>query len=262
MIALDIVGRGEPLVLLHGVGASRAIWRDVSGRLSADRTVLAPDIPGLGESPPVGEGFGLEETAGALGEALSQRVTGPYDLVGNSLGGAVAVIVARRRPDLVRRLVLVAPAGFSPRPSFVAGAVGRLSEPATAFRRIAGGALAGSGVARRVLLWGTIAAPQHLSTGSARAMFDGSRGSVRIGAAVTAVLECDLRPDLTTLDVPLGLIWGDRDRIVPIAAMQAILRVRPDAVVETIAGVAHVPHVERPGQFVAALGRVLARLET
>lgn len=261
MIAIDTEGRGEPLVLLHGVGATRRIWRSVIVRVSDEHTVLAPDIPGFGDSPPVGEGFELEESARALAAALSELVAGPFDLVGNSLGGAVAVILARQSPELVRRLVLAAPAGFSLWPSAVAVGAARLSEPAIAVRRVLGGALADSGLARRVLLWGTVAEPERLSAHDARAMFEASRGSVRIGAAVAAAMERDLRPELSELDIPLGLIWGKRDGVIPIATLRTITSVRPDAIAETIPDAAHVPHFERPAAFVGALLRVLARLE-
>lgn len=260
-VAFDSAGSGEPLVLLHGVGASRAIWRRVIDRLAGERLVLAPDIPGLGDSPPVGEGFELFETADALADAVSELAPGPFDLVGNSLGGAVAVVLARRRPDLVRRLVLAAPAGFSPRPAIAAGTLGRLSESAIASRRVLGAALAGNVTARRILLWGTVADPERMSTADARAMFDASRDSSRVGAAVAAVLESDLGPELRELDVPLGLIWGVRDGVIPITTVRSILAVRPEALVETIHDAAHVPHFERPDEFVAALRRLLERLD-
>jgi pimeloyl-ACP methyl ester carboxylesterase len=203
MIELDTVGHGEPLVLLHGVGANRGIWRNVIDPIAAERLVLAPDLPGFGDSPPVGAGFRLHEIAGALADVLSEHVTEPFDLVGNSLG---------------------------------------------------------SGIGRRLLLWGTIAAPQQLSAQDARRMLQASRGASRVGAAVAAVLAADLRSELARLDLPLGLIWGERDRIVPIATLQSILAVRPEVVVETIPDAAHVPQLERPAEFVAALRSVLDRL--
>jgi pimeloyl-ACP methyl ester carboxylesterase len=260
MIELDTVGHGEPLVLLHGVGANRGIWRNVIDQIAAERLVLAPDLPGFGDSPPVGAGFRLHEIAGALADVLSEHVTEPFDLVGNSLGGAVALILALQRPELVHRLVLVAPAGFSPRPRLVADALGRLSDPMIVFRRLLGNPLTSSGIGRRLLLWGTIAAPQQLSAQDARRMLQASRGASRVGAAVAAVLAADLRSELARLDLPLGLIWGERDRIVPIATLQSILAVRPEVVVETIPDAAHVPQLERPAEFVAALRSVLDRL--
>jgi pimeloyl-ACP methyl ester carboxylesterase len=260
MIAFDAAGRGEPLVLVHGVGANRGIWRRVIRRMAAERLVLAPDLPGFGDSPPVGAGFRLDEAAGALADALGARVTAPFDLVGNSLGGAVALTLALKRPELVRRLVLVAPAGFSPKPRLVSAAAARLSDPLIASRRLLGRPLMSSEAARRVLLWGTVADPQRLSATDARAMLGASRGSTRIGAAVAEVLGADLASQLRGLDRPLGLIWGARDRIVPIATLRSILEIRPGAAVETIPDAAHVPQFERPAEFVAALGRLLARL--
>jgi pimeloyl-ACP methyl ester carboxylesterase len=260
MIACDTAGRGEPLALLHGVGANRRIWRYVIGPISAERLVLAPDLPGFGDSPPVGVGFRLDETAGALADGLLERVTAPFDLVGNSLGGAVALIMALERPELVRRLILVSPAGFSPTPKLVSVAAGRISEPLIVSRRLLGSPLMGSALARRALLWGAVAAPQRLSAQDARSMLQGSRGSTRIGAAVATVLGADLSSKLAGLDLPLGLIWGARDRIVPIATLEAILAVRPGAVVEIVPDAAHVPHFERPAEFVAALHNLLARM--
>jgi pimeloyl-ACP methyl ester carboxylesterase len=241
MIAIDAEGEGAPLVLLHGVGANRGIWKLVVPALAAERLVLAPDLPGFGDSRAIGDGFELEPVADAIADAISSRVDGPYDLVGNSLGGAVALVLARRRPGSVRRLVLAAPAGFSPRPELVSAVAGRLAGPAITIRRVVGAPLAGSAVARRALLWGTVAAPQRLPERDARAMLQASRDSTRIGPAITAVLRADLHADLVPVKAPLGLIWGERDRIVPIAALQSIRAVRPDAIVQTISAAGHVP---------------------
>lgn len=260
MIAIDTAGRGEPLVLLHGVGTSRVVWRRVIPELASGRLVLAPDLPGFGESPPVRAGFSIASTAEALADALSERVGEPFDLVGNSLGGAVALLIARHRPELVRRLVLVAPAGFAPRPASISAVLGLLSGPSITLRRVLGTPLARSPEARRVLLWGMIAEPHRLSVGDAQAMLQASRGSSRIGAAVAAVVQADLRTELVELKLPLGVIWGERDRIIPPAALESIRALRPDLVAETIPGAAHVPQMERPEEFVAALSRVLESL--
>jgi pimeloyl-ACP methyl ester carboxylesterase len=260
MIAIDETGHGDPIVLLHGVGASRVVWSHVTPLLAADRLVLAPDLPGFGQSDPAGPGFDLERAALALAEPLAQRTGRPFDLVGNSLGGAVALELAVSRPELVRRLVLSAPAGFSPTSWPLVLVAGKLLGPITTLRRTFGAPLAASPIARRALLYGAIAQPQDLSTRDARMMLEASRGSSRIGAAVTAVLEADLRPELERLEPPLGLIWGRRDRVVPISALERIRAIRPDAVVETIDDAAHVPQVEHPEEYVSTLDRVLERL--
>jgi pimeloyl-ACP methyl ester carboxylesterase len=265
-VAIDARGAGEPLVLLHGLGASRLVWRRAAPRLAArGRLVLCPDLPGLGGSAPAGPGFSLDEVAAVLADALAARVRagagGSFDLLGTSLGGAVALCLAVAHPELVRRLVLAAPAGFTPwRWPVAAGLAGVMSDRAVSVRRVVGGRLAGSATARRALLFGAVAEPGRLSAGDARMVFEASRGSERIGAALSTVLRADLRPRLERLEAPLGLIWGERDRVVPISTLEWIRELRPDAEVETIPGAAHIPQLERPVEFVAAVQRVLDRL--
>jgi non-heme chloroperoxidase len=91
-------------------------------------------------------------------------------------------------------------------------------------------------------------------------MFAASRGSRRIGDAIATAIAVDMRPRIAALDVPLGVIWGERDRTVPIAALGALRAVVPGAPAETIPDAGHVPQVERPVAFAAALERLLARL--
>ncbi len=114
-----------------------------------------------------------------------------------------------------------------------------------------------SATARRALLWGAVAEPGRLSADDARMMLRASRGSTRMGAAVAAVLAADLRSELRSVEAPVGVIWGWRDRIVPISTLRYIRAVRPDVSVATIPGAAHVPQVERPQEFVAAVRRLL-----
>ncbi len=260
-VAIDVTGTGEPLVLLHGLGASRRLWHRVAPLLAGGgRRVLAPDLPGFGDSPPAGPGFEFAAVTDALARALRQRVSRPFDLLGSSLGGAVALELATAHPELVRRLVLAAPAGFSPLPWPITAIAGMLADPALAVRRVAGVPLSVNPTARRVLLWGAVAEPHRLSGSDARLILSSSGRATRLGPALAAVLGSDLRPVLAGLEVPLGLIWGERDRVVPIASLEVIRGLRPGVAAETIADAAHIPQLERPQEFVAALQRVLARL--
>jgi len=76
-----------------------------------------------------------------------------------------------------------------------------------------------------------------------------------------AIAQVDLRPLLTAAVAPLGLIWGARDRAVPVRLADEIRRRRPDAALEIIEHAGHVPMIERPAQFTAALERLLHRLD-
>jgi pimeloyl-ACP methyl ester carboxylesterase len=222
--------------------------------------VLAPDLPGFGDSAPAGPGFEFEAVNEALAGPLAERAGGRFDLLGTSLGGAVALSFAATHPELVRRLVLAAPAGFTPSPWPVASAAGKLADPALAVRRLVGVRLASSAAARRILLWGAVADPRRLEPGDVRLILESSRRASRLGPALTAVLRADLRPLLTELTAAPGLIWGEHDRVVPISTLDSIRALRPDVIVERLLDVAHIPQLERPAEFVAAVRRVLGRL--
>ncbi len=104
---------GPTVVLLHGLGGSSAFWRPVVALLSAAgaRTVV-PDLLGFGASIRLGTHFHLDDQAAAVVRLIEGHGAGPVVLAAHSYGAAVAVTVARDRPDLVQRLVLIAPAAF------------------------------------------------------------------------------------------------------------------------------------------------------
>jgi 3-oxoadipate enol-lactonase len=254
-IAMDVHGTGTPLVLVHGVATSRAVWRHVVPGLAQRHVVATPDLPGFGASPPTGRGFVLEEVADALGDAIARLA--PFDLLGNSLGGAVSLVLAERRPELVRRLILVSPAGMVPHRAPVPAVAGGVTPALVAARRYAGPPLAGSALARRLLIGNIVADPVGTTAGEARTLMRASAGSKRIGAAIATVAAVDLRPRLAQLNVPLGFLWGDRDRVFPIAILPGLRALVPDARAEVIAGAGHVPQIDRPADFVAAVERLI-----
>lgn len=102
----------EPALLVHGLGGSAVNWTDLMALLRDRVDALAVDLPGFGWSPPPRDGdYGLRRTAASLADLVEVRFDGrPVHLFGNSMGGAIAVQLAARRPDLVRSLTLVSPA--------------------------------------------------------------------------------------------------------------------------------------------------------
>jgi len=250
----DDHGDGEPLVLLHGVATSRLIWRRVIQPLARRRRVIAVDVPGFGQSAPAGPGFDLEQVADRLAEGVGVE---RFDLVGHSLGGAVAVAAAARHPEAVRRLVLVAPAGLAPRATRVAAALGFAAERAVYARRTLGYQLVARSRGRRAMFGTTVADAGRLHPADARLLLDASGGARRVSSGVRRALEADLRDDLAAAPMPVGFIWGTADRVVPYSGLEALRRLRPDAVVETLRGTGHVPQIEAPAEFAAALERIL-----
>jgi pimeloyl-ACP methyl ester carboxylesterase len=184
----------------------------------------------------------------------------PYDLLGQSLGGSAAVVLASERPESVDRLVLGAPPGFVTGSRLRAQAFGAGTAAFVRARRLLGPRLAGSRRAHRVMFAGAISDGARLSAGQARAMIESSRNARRVRAATAAVIACDLAPRLRALRAPLGLIWGERDNTVKLPVDEQIQRTRPGSPLEVISGSGHIPHVEAPDELAAALDRLLARL--
>jgi pimeloyl-ACP methyl ester carboxylesterase len=248
---------GVPLVLIHGLATTRWIWDLVAPELSYSRRVVTLDVPGFGESPPVGEGFVVQDVADRIARGLSaRRIRGPFDIVGHSLGAALATSLAVRRPASVRRLVLVAPAGLAPIPPALAKLFAAGSNPLLAVRR-ALLPVADFEWGRKLLLAGAAADGAAIAPGIARRMVSASDGATRTAQALASVGEGRLGALLADARAPLGVIWGREDRTVPITNLGELRRVRPDARVELIERAGHVPMVERPVEFVAALERLL-----
>jgi abhydrolase domain-containing protein 6 len=259
-LAIDDLGEGDPLVLVHGLGATRAIWGRVAPTLTERRRLIAPDLPGFGESPRPAGTFTLEGAADSIAATLADRGVGEIDLVGHSLGGAVALRMASRHPELVRRLVLSAPAGFRPRSQPLADALASSLPVFLAARRLVAPRMTESTAGRRFLLAGALHDPGRLSSEQALMMVNASRSARSLRAATAAAISADLAGDLAELDAPLGLLWGERDRLLPVSVADAILEGRPETPVEIVPDAGHVMQMERPAEFAAALEHLLGRI--
>ncbi|HEY5147096.1 MAG TPA: alpha/beta hydrolase, partial [Polyangiaceae bacterium] len=113
------VGEGPPLVLVHDYLASRVAWDDVIPGLSAHFRVIAPDLPGFGESekPPPGRyRYDFDAFCESLADLIAALGFGRVSLCGHAMGGAVALTMAATYAHVVDKLVLVNPLVYPPRP--------------------------------------------------------------------------------------------------------------------------------------------------
>jgi pimeloyl-ACP methyl ester carboxylesterase len=217
-----VVGSGEPLVLVHGLAGSWRWWSPVLERLARTRRVHAINLPRLRRATPATELFEWLERR--LEAAQLDRV----DLAGHSLGGLVAAELAALRPERVGRLVLVAPAGI-PCGRSVPGRSLPLVETLYDLRRSL----------RLVVSDSLRAGPFGLARGIAYV-------SVR-----------DLRAELPQVRAPTLLVWGERDRLVPLWVAEEWQRLVPHARLELLP-CGHVPMLEQPG---AVADRIAGFLE-
>jgi pimeloyl-ACP methyl ester carboxylesterase len=260
LLAVEEAGTGEPLVLIHGLATTREIWGRVAPELARSRRVVMLDLPGFGESQAVGPGFELGAVADRVARGLAAHgIRAPYDLVGHSLGAGIALTLAASRPRAVRRLVLAAPAGFAPLPFYVSRVLAAGAEPVLGIRRRLA-PLTDMSWGRRLLLGLAAADGARLPPLEARLMVLASASAQRTAEALATITVADLRSALREAPAPLGVIWGAADRTVPIRHVDAIRHERPDADVVIVEQAGHVPMIERPDAFAAALTGLLERL--
>jgi pimeloyl-ACP methyl ester carboxylesterase len=251
------VGEGPPLVLLHGDGETRGGWRGVLPRLAERWDVIAPDLPGFGDSEPIGD-MTPEGLADWLGEFLERFEIGPAALVGSSLGGLVAVNRALSSPERIAALVLVDAAGLGTavNPLLAASALPGIGE-----LNIAASALPLSGFARAQARRSLLFADPRRAPGSwLDEMREGSRPTVV--ATSIASRRATLAPwgqrrivleALRALAQPTLVVWGRDDGIFPVSQARDAVDRLPSGRLAVIPDCGHLPAVERPQEFLAAV---------
>jgi pimeloyl-ACP methyl ester carboxylesterase len=238
-------GDGAPVVLLHAGVADRRVWRDVVPRL--DMPAVAYDRRGFGETPPSPEPFTHVDDLLAV---LDATVDGPAWLVGNSMGGAVALDTALSAPERVAGLVLIAPA-VSGEPE-----EGEL-DPDTARLDAALQAASGPEEVLRLETWLWLdgpAGPEGRVGGPARALaLDMNRRIMENEAPEDAGAgDVDAWSRLEEIGAPVTVAWGELDVPLIVEQCRMIAERIPGARAHELRGVAHLPSLERP-DAVAAL---------
>ena len=219
-------GEGPPALLIHGFGADRYGWAANAHALMATHAVYAVDLPGHGAAGnKVGDG-GVAALARAVAGVMD-ALDGPVPVVAHSLGGAVALHLAGLMPGRIGRLVLIAPAALGPvgAPQFLARFPG-LSDESEAAE-----------ILSLLVERERVIAPMvpHVLSSLAR---PGRRAAL---AAIAAGLLEGVPPALPE-GVPLTVIWGEKDRILPPPTGPVL-----GAEAQVIPGAGHLPHVESAG---------------
>jgi pyruvate dehydrogenase E2 component (dihydrolipoamide acetyltransferase) len=239
-------GDGVPVLLLHGFGADLNSWMFTQPALSDGRRTIALDLPGHGGSTKdVGSG-----DADALVDMVDVAVTElgieRVHLVGHSMGGAVAALVAARRPERVATLTLIAPSGLGPEinATFIDGFVrmARRREAVEVLNLLVHDpALVSRTMVEDVLRYKRIDGVTAALDAIARAWFAGGLQTRNVIAEITA------------LAAPVQIIWGRNDNIIPVAHAEAGASRLPVHILEA-AG--HLPHMEKAGD----VNRLIRRL--
>ncbi len=228
-------GEGTPLLFLHGFGADLNSWMFVQPALAVARRTIALDLPGHGGSAKeLGKGDAAEMAEAALG-ALEALGVAHVHLAGHSLGGGVAAFLACRRPEKVKSLSLLASAGLGPEinAAFTEGFIraSRRREAQEALSLLVHDpALLSRRMVEDVLRYKRLDGVERALEQVAEAWFGGGRQRL------------DLRDEIAALNLPVQVIWGREDRIIPLAHAEALQGKLPVHILE---GAGHLPHMER-----------------
>jgi pimeloyl-ACP methyl ester carboxylesterase len=249
-------GEGPALLLVHGLSASLDIWEHVVDEFGDRYRVIAPDLPGHGESEKPDAPYTIDFYAGVVRTLARELEVESAVVVGSSLGGKIALELACWYPRFVRALVLAAPAaeyarGLRPfgkaiqalsRPAVMRVALERAIEQ-TVYDRTRTGH-----VARRKILGERLAAPDFPDFARA------------IARSVGGVLAAESQP-LARVRQPVLAVWGREDRIVPLQRSAGIRRGIPHATIRIVDRCGHVSMLEQPGEFNRHLAEFLATLD-
>jgi pimeloyl-ACP methyl ester carboxylesterase len=255
-IHLRTAGSGSPLLLLHGGGIDSAqlSWAEAIAPFAEHYRVYAPDWPGYGKSDPLaGEGYGIDRLVEVLAELIDALDLPQVSLIGISMGGGAALGYALTHPQRVAKLVLVDSYGLCAYAPFH-----RLSYWVTRLPLISRWTYGFMRRSRRLTGWGMRA----LFAGPVpEAVVDESFAALQLanaGEPFISFQRSELLPDrlntcyaqrFSELTMPVLLLHGDEDTLVPLSAAQDAARQIPNVRLTVMAKTGHWPPRERPAQF-------------
>ena len=235
-------GHGEPVMLLHGFGASADSWNRFAKPLTRRYRVIAPDLPGWGASTRLeAASYGYPAQVERVHQLISQLGLGRAHLVGHSMGGFIASAYAARYPDEVITLGLIAPHGMvEPEPSELARDVANgdnwlVATSLPEFDRLLNNVFAKRPYTPKVVL-------RYLANHTIR----NSAKSAKIFAEMQTN-DPPLAEQLSHINAPALIVWGDLDRVLHVSCADLFRQGIKNSEVMVLAGSGHMPLVENAG---------------
>jgi pimeloyl-ACP methyl ester carboxylesterase len=274
---IDFGGAGEPLLMVHGLGGSALNWMAVGPALAEHYHAIAIDLVGFGETPLFRRSATVGANAELVNEFIEKVIAEPVVLMGNSMGGHIAVIEAADHPRQVTACILVDPAvpiplAQAPRPdATMLGVAAAVSIPGLGeviFERRLRDMDAETLVRMSLALVcadlsrvppDVVEAHVQLTRERGRLGPQGSRAFIQASRSI-ALRMADPRfwTRVKKVEAPTLVIHGSLDRVIPIAAARDLVRRRPDWTLRVLEGVGHVPMMETPDQFLSVVQEWLA----
>jgi pimeloyl-ACP methyl ester carboxylesterase len=242
-IHLRRAGTGAPLLFLHGTGGVPS-WLPCFDELAKERMLLVPDHPGFGDSDTPDWLFGMSDVAYCYLDFIEHLGLRNIDVIGHSLGGWIAAEVAIRNAHAFRSLTLIAPAGVRVK-GVLSGDIFMWSAEERANNLFHDPGLAAQALA-------TFNDPGLLET-----QLKNGYAAARLGWQ-PRLYNPELQRWLHRIKVPTKLIWGNEDKVLPVAFATAWIDALPQLKFASIPLCGHLPHVERQSQTISLIRSFLA----
>jgi len=228
-------GKGDVFVLLHGANDQAGTWFAVAPKLAKTHRVLAVDLPGHGESGPHDGPLPLSMMVERLHAVLEREGAKRVTLVGNSMGGWVAMLYALKYPEQVERLVL----------EDASGMMWPLSVPLVAANR-----------EDAIKILHAVHGPKaETPEWAIEALLEPHAGDLMKRVIAGGVLDFLVDNKLASLKTPVTLIWGRDDGLLPLAYAEALQKKIAGSTLFVIDGAAHMPHRQQPERFLECLSK-------
>ncbi|HJN92070.1 MAG TPA: alpha/beta hydrolase [Dehalococcoidia bacterium] len=244
-------GSGPPALLLHGFGASTFSFRETVPALSPRFQATALDLPGFGYSDRSPEhDYSSASQAELVARFMRDQGMAGALVVGHSMGGGIALRLAQRHPELVSRLVLVG--SMNPRQRLMPAPLVKLTRPLMPLLGLGSGLshLFSRRAMRRTVHDPAFATPAVVAGYNRPSLVKGTH------AALQRIVQDGAKDkpiDLSTIQIPTLLLWGESDRLVPLSVGRQLLEEIPDARLEVLTEAGHLPLEERPAAANAIL---------
>jgi pimeloyl-ACP methyl ester carboxylesterase len=257
----EVYGSGDPILCLHGLGANIFSWRHFITPFSQHHKLILVDFKGSGKSPkPRDTHYSIEEKADEIYRLILDENLRNLTLVGNSLGGAVALLVALRLsqhdPDRLSKLVLIDSAGGKENvPAHLKLARSILGAPVI---YLAPSKLAVKMTLRMCYYDRKKPTKEQVDAYAAPFATWGGRH-----ALLQTVRQCipsnvdELIAKLNTITVPTLILWGREDKVIPLRVGELLHQAIPNSILEIIEECGHVPQEEKPDETIEKLSKFL-----
>jgi len=239
-----VAGKGQPVLILHGWGGSSDSWTQIQKILAAQGyKVICPDFPGFGKSESPPKAWKVADYAKWLLDFVRFLKLNKFSLIAHSFGARVAIKFAKNHPKKITKLILCASAGIKPKPDLETKIIFRITK-------------AGNIIFTKKPLRGLKNGARNLFYIFVRNKdYSKTKGVMR--ETIKKILEEDLLPDLSQIRIKTLIIWGKKDKMIPVKYAYIFKENIKNSQLEILAKTGHSPHLENPEKLLEIITKFL-----